>query len=420
MIIMIRMVLQIPVLHINIYIYIQIYTSITMASSGSEMMLDGINRSVSAPSSIQTPGPSPLVRVSSTMSNTSFSGVYENSLISVLTDAKTLHAEKLLMRDRITKLSVQLVAMASQLQKSENQRMRTERELDKILSSKEIEAASTLSTDVVGSDESKMDVDITVGSNTSTVTTSSAATGGIVEVSSHENQKQLDELLLLKKQVDLLGKQLSESESAKTKVQMVLTERLGKPLAQTEAQITDLRRSIDQLRLQHKSRVTALLAEGSGNQQKRSNAEATLTQLEGVYKTKMGDVVAATEYTIKTLQSEKEIIQSELITTKASANMVPGLKKQVQGLLELEHRFRVEGLKLKDTITKLNDLVDKKEDTIVGYRTREVNLESQLNKKTDTETESTSTSTKVDLLKQAHNKIKELEGVVEVNKGKLN
>ena len=65
----------------------------------------------------------------------------------------------------------------------------------------------------------------------------------------------------LRRQIALLERQLAESETAKAKAEMTLTERLARPLVQTESQVSDLRRSMEELRQQCKQRVASLNSE---------------------------------------------------------------------------------------------------------------------------------------------------------------
>lgn len=163
--------------------------------------------------------------------------------VNALNEMRQLRAEKLLLTDRITKLSSEMVDASAKLRLAETEKIRAERDLDRaVLAAKEAERAA-LNPKVGESAEGAAD-----GSTGPAVPTSPQASNPVVERE-------------LRRQVTLLERQLAESESAKAQVEMTLTERLARPLPQTEVQVADMRNAMEELRQQCKHRVSALIAE---------------------------------------------------------------------------------------------------------------------------------------------------------------
>lgn len=177
------------------------------------------------------------------------SGIFEQApeIIQAVVDAKELHAERLMLSDRITKLSSEVIELKSKLHISEKQKIRCEKALDK--------AAAEVS-------NMKEQLMQTGGGSGSTgdgtvVGIDGAEVAGIKVSAVGRSAEEAD----MKRKIVILEKQLAESEAAKAKVEMTLTERLARPMAQTEAQVADMRRAMEELRLQCKQKVSMLLTE---------------------------------------------------------------------------------------------------------------------------------------------------------------
>lgn len=175
--------------------------------------------------------------------------------VNALNEMRELRAEKLLLTDRITKLSSEIIDVSAKLRLAETEKLRAERDLDRaVLAAKEAERAalnpkpaSDGTTTAEGGGQ--LGADGTTGS-AAAVPTSPQASNPTMERE-------------LRRQVTLLERQLAESESAKAAVEMTLTERLARPLPQTEVQVADMRTAMEELRQQCKHRVSALIAEVS-------------------------------------------------------------------------------------------------------------------------------------------------------------
>lgn len=65
----------------------------------------------------------------------------------------------------------------------------------------------------------------------------------------------------LQKRVDLLEKQLWESEESRSKVEIALSERFGRPKLEVEGQISDMKNTYEEMRSQYKQRLTSIMTE---------------------------------------------------------------------------------------------------------------------------------------------------------------
>ena len=178
---------------------------------------------------------------------------------------KEYHAEKLLLNDRIAKITAELVHANAKLKICENEKLRIARKLDKaVAAAKEQEhlkniapkpeeaAASADGATVPTGNPVSSDANTTA---TATATAAAAAADAVALANNSALEKEL------RRQIAVLERQVTESETAKSKVEMTLTERLARPLSQTETQVADMRRSMEELRQQSKQRVSALIQE---------------------------------------------------------------------------------------------------------------------------------------------------------------
>jgi hypothetical protein len=160
----------------------------------------------------------------------------------LMSEMRDLRAEKLLLTDRITKLVSEVIHLRSRLVLVENEKLKVERNLDRSL---------------VASREAEL-LQVEGSTNAITLTEQQSAQlqlpSSPVGISIHAERE-------LRRQMSLLEEQLAESESAKAQVEMILTERLARPLPQTDVQVSDMRNAMEELRLQCKQKVTSLIAE---------------------------------------------------------------------------------------------------------------------------------------------------------------
>lgn len=186
---------------------------------------------------------------------------------SQLSDKKSLQAEKLLLSDRVIKLSHEIIELKTNLHILERQKMKIEKSLDRA-NEVTTELNEKVANLVNQSSMSDQNNEVTDGTGMDTNGTDTAAMSGnhavkINSMNSHPGYK--DELSSLHKQIALLETQLAESETAKAKVEMDLTERFARPMQQlqTDTQIADMRKAMEELRLQSKQRVGYLFLEVS-------------------------------------------------------------------------------------------------------------------------------------------------------------
>ena len=190
--------------------------------------------------------------------NESAGATVQIDTVNAMNELRQLRSAKLLLTDRVIKLSTEIVDMSAKLRIAENEKIRAERDLDRaILNAKEAELAAVSAAAASGAFNHQAS---TTSSNPDgTVSTTTA--GGLVMPGSPMPTASAAVERDLRRQLELLERQLAESESAKAQVEMTLTERLARPLPQTEVQVADMRNAMEELRQQCKQRVSTLIAE---------------------------------------------------------------------------------------------------------------------------------------------------------------
>jgi len=178
-----------------------------------------------------------LERLCNAINDASGNTALQVDAVSAMNSMRELRAERLILSDRITKLTAEIIDLSAKVRIAETERIRAEASLDRAVA-----AAKEAST--------KIPQDTTEG----------AVDGQVVPSSPQPSSNPTVEREL-RRQVALLERQLAESESAKAQVEMTLTERLARPLPQTEVQVADMRNAMEELRQQCKHRVSALIAE---------------------------------------------------------------------------------------------------------------------------------------------------------------
>lgn len=160
----------------------------------------------------------------------------------LMSEMRDLRAEKLLLTDRITKLASEVIYLRSRLVIVENEKLKVERNLDRsVVASREAELLQVEGSTTAIALTEQQSAQIQLPSSP-------------VGISIHAERE-------LRRQMSLLEEQLAESESAKAQVEMILTERLARPLPQTDVQVSDMRNAMEELRLQCKQKVSSLITE---------------------------------------------------------------------------------------------------------------------------------------------------------------
>jgi chromosome segregation ATPase len=280
---------------------------------------------------------------------------------------KELHAEKLMLHDRITKLSAEIVGLNAKLKICENEKMRTAKKLDRaLIAAKELEQQRSAAVVTTSSDG----------------TTTTQPANGVTEITNHSSVESTNSNSSaekeLRRQIVVLERQLTESETAKSKVEMTLTERLARPLSQTEAQVADMRRAMEELRLQCKQRVSTLIAEGEVLQDRVKNLEVSLQQVETVSAARFAELMQITEKEIATARAQTEALQTTLCSTQADLAVTNQLKTQLSEYQAMEALCTNEVRKLQNELRMMSDTQVLLRDNLSKSREREVSLEAQL------------------------------------------
>ena len=325
-------------------------------------------------------------------------GMNSNGLL----DTKALQMEKLYLKDHITKLSSEIITLTAKLQIAENKLIKSEKYIATITESGLIPGNN--------SNDNNSTVSLVVSEE-------EAAIPSAAVTNSPEYQRILEEVVLLKKRLDVVNKHLHESELLKTKLQQQLTDKVGKPMVHTEAQITDIRKAMEQLRLQHRTRVNSILADVSTLQQQLSNSEIALGQLDITYQSKFNEVKTSTEAFVQSIQTEKDSMQKELVLLQSNAKSIPLLKQQVIDAQYLESLTRFDNKKLKDKISQLTSAIESKENLLIQSRQREVDMEKRLVQGTGG---AGMGEEEKSLISQAQQRVVELESDIVEHKARLN
>lgn len=198
-----------------------------------------------------------LERLCSTLNEITDVGSREE-ILRPLTQARENSSIILTLQDNVLKLRSEIIETKALLQLKENEKVKLEKKLDKALMTiKELEERSGAVRN--GTNESKEGTVETTSSavpsgDTATSSESAAAAASKPKGDSTTNGDQSYEKEL-QLQIELLEKQLAESESAKAKVERQMTEKLARPFAQTETQVSDMRKTLEELKNQFKHRL---------------------------------------------------------------------------------------------------------------------------------------------------------------------
>lgn len=277
-----------------------------------------------------------------------------NESLGAISQSKVWSSQKLILEGRIEKLATEIINIQANYHISRLERIRAEKEIDKlkeIIASKESGDMTT----VVTGDDSIEGIDARV-----------------VRSLSSEQESELQE------KISLLEKQLAESESAKAKVEMTLTERLARPLQQTEAQISDMRKSMEDLRQQHKYRVSVLVAESSALQEQVKEQDIAIIELEKNCKRNCEQLVSQTQEELSKLESERDKVKASLISAQAEVSLMSQLRTEVAEQSVLIKSSNDEIKRLNNRIKTLSDRADELESHLTSSRKREIELEKTL------------------------------------------
>ncbi len=158
-----------------------------------------------------------------------------------IADARESRSKILLLNDAVCKLENELIQKEAKFQLLENSKIYLEKSLHKAMYRiKELEDDSNASGSAAEAKEQSTD----------------APSSALSNIAANASDKEL------LRQITILEQQLADSENAKAAAEMDLTERLSRPLIQTDAQVS-MRKAMEELRSQNKQRVNAVLQEVS-------------------------------------------------------------------------------------------------------------------------------------------------------------
>ena len=307
-------------------------------------------------------------------------------VINALTEAKALHADRLVLTDRITKLSSEIVTLSAKLHNCERQKMMIERDLIRAqASATEVANRTAFAARATTATGSALNADsaASFSSATGESSSSAASVGGaaaplsmvspVFDAEADERAKEKEKAMLRK--IATLEKQLSQSEADKSKSDMDLTRRLAQPLSQQETLVIPLRKAVDDLRQQNKKQAMGQNSDFLGFQEKINNLEIAMTQLEASCKSKCKEATGQAELEIKSMKASRDSMQSSLFKANADIAMNTQLKNQVAELQSLEAAGRAEAVKLKERVKALTESQEMLQTDLANSRTREAALE---------------------------------------------
>lgn len=295
-------------------------------------------------------------------------------VINALTEAKALHADRLVLTDRITKLSSEIVNLSAKLHVCERQKMLIEMDLIRAQANA-ADAANRASTNAVkdeGAPSTNNATDLTASTLFSSAIPQSTFDAES-DLLSKEREKEL------KQKIDILEKQLSRSEEDKSKADKELTRRLAAPINSSVAVAEQLRNAMDSLREQLKKLQSGQNADLTGLQEKINNLEIGMAQLEASCAAKCREAIGQAEMEIKSMRASRDAMQSSLFRANADLAINNQLKIQVSELQILEATQRAEALKLMSRIKSLSESQEMLQTHLSTSRTRETALEERLN-----------------------------------------
>ena len=293
-------------------------------------------------------------------------------VINALTKAKDLHSEKLLLTDRITKLTAETVNLQSQIQICDNRRRKSERDLDRM---------SVARVDEEHRGENVARISSSSGDghelkSSDNVTQEGITNGTPMSAETEEFMKAAEKELSRK--ISILENQLAKSEADKAKAEMELTLRVAQPLSQQESLVAHLKKTVDDLRQQCKKLVTVHNTSNLGSIEKMSNLEIGMQVLESTTSNKIQEIVKQTVAKIKAVEEEKKTLQSNLLSTKAELSIQEQLNSQIGEYESLDVSSKSESGNLRKRIKSLAENQNILKKHVEASRNREEKLEALL------------------------------------------
>lgn len=296
-------------------------------------------------------------------------------VINAVTEAKALHEERLMLIDRITKLSSENVNLSSELHKAHLLKRKLERDWDRAKQSQEDRQGSTAVSAPPTEVKSEMQPSSSTGAEPIKEETSASQAGTVDPAAVSTFQAKEKEL---NRKIAILENQLAQSEADKAKTEMDLTQRLAQPLSQQDALVAHLKKAVDDLRQQCKQRVSAHQTDSLSLREKITNFEVAMRLLESSTAAKVKEITSQANAEVTALRGEKKELESAMYKAKAEVSLNSQLKEQVGELKSLETAAKGESRKLKERINTLLQNQNKLRDHIKNAQEREEALEKEL------------------------------------------
>ena len=301
-------------------------------------------------------------------------------VINAVAEAKALHEERLMLIDRITKLSSENVNLSAELHKAHQMKRQLQRDWNRSKQTQDDRkvdstAASAPSADVKS--EAQQASSINTDASHSTVREESsdvlAGTMDPAAVSSFQaKEKEMN------RKISILEKQLAQSEADKAKTEMDLTQRIAQPLSQQDALVAHLKKAVDDLRQQCKQRVSAHQTDSLALRDKITNFEVAMRLLESSTAAKVTEITTQANTEVTSLRDQKKELESAMYKAKADVSLNSQLKDQVGELKSMETVAKNEATKLRERITTLLKNQNKLREHIKRAQEREETLEKEL------------------------------------------
>jgi E3 ubiquitin-protein ligase BRE1 len=260
---------------------------------------------------------------------------HEPEIINSFSESSDLFTERQLLIDQISFLSKEIVDLNIKLCTNENEYIKETRISDRNKSKQE----QLLN---ISNDASELQ-----NTTTTLVTTDLAG--------SNNSYNQNDAIIKdLKSNIITRENAIIEMENSKIKVELKLTERIARPLSQTEAQVNDLKHAYEELQQQCKQRVNTHFQENIELRNKVTSVENSILTIESSTEATVKEITTIAEKNIQATKSDINFIRSSLLDTQADLSMNSQLTHQVKELDIIDRQSHSDKLKLGKRVRVLN------------------------------------------------------------------
>lgn len=260
---------------------------------------------------------------------------HEPEIINSFSEASDLFTERQLLIDQISFLSNEIVDLNIKLSTYEKEYIKEIRISDR--------------------NKNKQQQILNISSNASELqsTTTTLITTNVTGGNNSYNQNDII-IKDLKSNITVRENTITEMENSKIKVELKLTVRISRPLSQTEAQVNDLRRAMEELQQQCKQRVTTHYQENIELRNKVTSVENSILTIESSTEAMIKEITTIAEKNIQATKSDINLIRSALLDTQADLSMNSQLTHQVKELDIIDRQSHSDKLKLEKRIRVLN------------------------------------------------------------------